>query len=214
MPMKVRFALIAVVLSTSAVAPAVIAAPPQVAPSADDKTLVDRAAAYIQDLRTVRGHFTQTTSSGASSSGEFYMQRPGKARFQYDPPTDLLVVSDGYNVKIYDRRLRTFDQYPLGSTPLVLLLAREVRLDRGVTITDVQQTAVGFSITAKDARRKAEGRITLNFAADPITLRGWTVVDAQGVETRVRLGALTPVSGLDPGLFVLRDPKGRGGEPR
>lgn len=178
--------------------------------SPEDQALVDRAAAYIQALHTVRGRFTQTTSNGASSSGEFYMQRPGKARFQYDPPTDLVVVSDGYNVKINDRRLQTFDQYPLGSTPLILLLAKDVRLDRGVAITDVQQSADGFSITARDARHKTEGRITLRFGGDPMALRGWTVIDAQGVQTRVALGALTPVGALDPGLFVMRNPRDRG----
>jgi outer membrane lipoprotein-sorting protein len=181
--------------------------------SDDDKAAVDKATAYLQDLKTVSGRFTQVSANGATSTGQFYMQRPGKARFQYDPPAQMLVVSDGHNVSIYDQRLKSFDQYPLGSTPLVLLLAREVRLDRGVIITGVERTDQGFSINARDARKQAEGRLTLNFSNEPVALKGWTIVDGQGQETRVRLGTLSPVSGLDPSLFTLRDPRARSGRP-
>lgn len=203
--------LFAAVALAGAAAPAAAAPPPTPALSEEDQALVSKAAAYIQSLKSVQGRFSQTSSRGGASAGTFSMQRPGKARFAYDPPADLLVVSDGYNVKIFDRRLKTFDQYPLGQTPLVLLLAREVRLDRGVIVTGVKRTPGGFSLTAKDARKQADGSITLDFAESPMALRGWTVVDVQGVETRVRLGELTPVPRLDPNLFVLRDPKARSG---
>ena len=197
-----------------ALAPMVVLPRPALAAAAatltsEQQAMVDRATGYIQDLRTVKGRFTQVDANGATSTGEFYMDRPGRARFEYDPPAQLLVVSDGRNVSIYDRRLKSFDQYPLGSTPLVLLLAREVRLDHGVAITAVDPTPEGFSITAHDPRRHAEGKITLLFGDDPLALRGWTIVDAQGQETRVRLGQLTPVVDLDPGLFVLKDPRAR-----
>ena len=209
--------LLATLIAASAVAGAafpsvpVQAAAPAAALSGEEQALVDRAASYLQALRTVQGRFTQTSSRGGASGGTFSMQRPGRARFEYDPPAALLIVSDGYNVKVYDRRLRTFDQYPLGSTPLVLLLAREVRLDRGVVVTRVRRTAGGFSLTARDARRQAEGSITLEFADAPVALRGWTVIDAQGVQTQVRLGALREAGRLDPGLFQLQDPRVRTG---
>lgn len=203
----------AAALTTGPLGGAVHAAPATpVAPlSAEDQAMVSRAAAYIQSLKSVQGRFEQTSSRGGASGGTFSMQRPGKARFEYEPGAQLLVVSDGYNVKVFDRKLKTFDQYPLGQTPLVLLLAREVRLDRGVVVTGVRRSADGFSLTARDARKQAEGSITLDFAAAPMALRGWTVIDAQGVRTQVRLGALTPVAQLDPDLFVLRDPKTRSG---
>ncbi len=193
--------------------PAAAVAAPAAALSPDDQALVQRATDYLQNLKTVSGRFTQLSASGAASTGQFYMQRPGKARFQYDPPAQLLVVSDGYNVSIYDARLKSFDQYPLGQTPLVLLLGRQVRFDRGVVVTSVDRTAEGFSITARDARKQAEGRITIYFGGDPMALKGWTVVDAQGQETRVRLGALVPASSLAPALFVLRNPRAPAGRP-
>lgn len=204
----ITLAISAAGASALSLAPAAAVAAP--APlTSEQQAMVDRATAYIQDLRTVKGRFTQIDANGATSTGEFYMQRPGKARFEFDPPAQLLIVSDGHNVSIFDRRLKSFDQYPLGQTPLVLLLAREVRLDRGVQITGVQRSPEGFSITARDGRKQAEGRITLNFGDDPVSLKGWTIIDAQGRETRVHLGELTPVGSLDPGLFVLKDPRAR-----
>ncbi len=181
--------------------------------SPDDQALVDKATAYLQGLKSVTGRFVQNSFNGSTSTGAFYMQRPGKARFQYDPPAEMVVVSDGYNVSVVDSRLKTHNQYPLGRTPLVILLAREVRLDRGVVVSQVDRKADGFSITARDGRKEAAGRITLDFGQDPIALRGWSVIDAQGRQTRVTLGVLTPVSDLDPNLFVIQDDRARSGRP-
>lgn len=212
--------LTALALATVPVTSALAAPTPPAPLSAEEQGLVQRAAAYLQSLASVQGRFTQTTSRGGSSQGAFYLQRPGKARFEYDPGAVMLVVSDGYNVKVFDRKLKTFDQYPLGQTPLSVLLAREVRLDKGVVVTGVGRTPEGFSISARDARRQADGSITLNFASQnvsgqnvsgqPIALTGWTLVDTQGAETKVRLGPLTPAR-LDPKLFELKDPRARSG---
>ena len=173
--------------------------------AADQQALVQQATDYLQGLKTVTGRFSQTDPNGGASSGTLYLQRPGKARFEYDPPAGLLVVSDGQFVGVSDRRLKTFNEYPLGRTPLVLLLAREVRLDRGVTVTRVEETPGGFSITARDGRGEAEGRITLLFRNDPVALRGWSLADGQGRTTQVRLGPLSPADHLAPGLFYIRD---------
>jgi outer membrane lipoprotein-sorting protein len=207
----VSLALAAASLGLGAPAPA-LAASSSLSPQ--DQALVDKATAYLQGLKSVTGHFTQNSFNGSTSTGVFYMQRPGKARFQYDPPAQMVVVSDGYNVSVVDGRLKTHDQYPLGRTPLVILLARQVRLDRGgVVVTQVDQTADGFAITARDGRKEAPGRITLDFSNDPIALRGWSVIDAQGRETKVTLGALTPAGDLDPNLFVIQDDRARSGRP-
>jgi outer membrane lipoprotein-sorting protein len=208
--LAVCLALAAASLGVGAAAPAMAAASSL---SPEDQALVDKATAYLQGLKSVTGRFTQTSFNGSTSTGVFYMQRPGKARFQYDPPAQMVVVSDGYNVSVVDSRLKTHDQYPLGRTPLVILLARQVRLDRGVVVTQVDQTADGFAITARDGRKEASGRITLNFSNDPIALRGWSVIDAQGRETKVTLGALTPATDLDPNLFTIQDDRARSGRP-
>jgi outer membrane lipoprotein-sorting protein len=181
--------------------------------SPEDQALVEKATAYLQGLKSVTGRFVQTSFSGSTSSGVFYMQRPGKARFQYDPPAQMVVVSDGYNVSVVDARLKTHDQYPLGRTPLIILLANQVRLDRGAVVTEVSRSADGFSITARDGRKATAGSITLDFSRDPIALRGWSVVDAQGRQTKVTLGGLSPTANLDPNLFVIQDDRPRSGRP-
>ena len=175
--------------------------------SADDKALVDKAAAYLEGLNEDKGRFVQTDPRGAISHGELYLKRPGRARFAYDPPSSQLVVSDGFNVSIVDPRLKTFDRYPLGATPLSLFLARDVRLDRGVLVTHVAHFGDGFSLTARDARHPNAGEVTLTFASAPMRLREWSMTDAQNQTTRIKITALEPTSGLDPALFVLRDPR-------
>ena len=117
------------------------------------------------------------------------------------------MVSDGDYVSVSDRRLKTFERYPLMSTPLSLFLARQVRLDRGVVISRVSRLSDGFSITARDGKKAAEGEITLTFSDRPLRLEGWTITDAQRRSTRIQLTGLTPASGLDPALFVLKDPR-------
>lgn len=185
---------------------------PAAALSAEDQALVDKATAYIQALGSAKGRFVQTDARGSQTQGTFYLQRPGKARFAYDGPNGLLVVSNGSAVNIFDSRLKTFESYPLSRTPLALLLAREVRLDRGVRITGVRKLNDGFTINAVDAKKETRGRIELNFSNAP-DLIGWTVTDAKGAETRVRLVDFEKTSGLDPKLFVLNDPRRRVGKP-
>jgi len=194
---------------TLALAAAPFAAPavaqPALAPA--DRALVDRAVAYLEGLTEAKGRFVQTDHRGRTTTGALYMKRPGKARFAYDPPSGLLVVSDGGVVSVQDKRLKTFDQYPLGATPLSLFLARTIRLDRGVAIARVQRLANGFSITARDGKKETAGEITLSFIDNPLALAGWTVTDAQGRPTRVQLQGLERAAGLDKSLFVLKDPR-------
>lgn len=188
-----------------------LAARPAIAPlTADDRALVDRAATYLQGLTEAKGRFVQTDARGTMTQGTVYLKRPGKARFAYEAPSGLLVVADGANVSVADSRLKTFDRYPLMATPLSIFLARQIKLDRGVVISDVSRMADGFSITARDGKKQAEGQITLTFSDNPLTLVGWTVSDAQGQSTRIRLAGLQRASGLAPTLFVLNDPRPKG----
>lgn len=181
--------------------------------SAGDQALVQRAVAYLEGLTQAKARFIQTDPRGQTSRGTVWLKRPGKARFAYDPPSGLLVVSDGGNVSVVDSRLKTFDKYPLVATPLSLFLAKNIRFDRGVQVTGVSRAADGFTITARDGRKQTAGQIALTFRNDPLTLVGWAVTDAQRRVTRVQLVDLAPVSGLDSSLFYLRDPRqgvGRG----
>ena len=180
--------------------------------SAEDRATLQRAQTYLQNLTSAQGTFVETGPGGQRREGRFYLQRPGKMRFEYTDPAGLLVVSDGYNVKRYDPRLEVFRQVPLGATPLSTFLARNVRLDQGVRIDRVTRMSSGaFAITARDSGKPNEGSVILAFAGDPIRLHEWTITDAQGTRTRTQLTSLRPASNLSASLFQLRDPTRRPG---
>lgn len=200
-----RRAALAVLFVTAA--PALAWAAPPAALSPEDQALVDKAVAYLEGLNQVKGRFTQTDQRGRTATGDFYLKRPGKIRFAYDPPNERLLVSDGSRVSVQDKRLQTFEQYALSLTPLSLFLAKHIRLDRGVRVTKVTPYSDGFSISAVDNGHITPGKVTLVFGDNPMRLKEWSIVDAQGAETRVQLADLTPVASLDPSLFVLRDPR-------
>ncbi len=206
-PTLARRLILAAGLIAALAGPA-LAAPPSAAPlTAADEALVAKAGDYLANLAEVKGRFSQTDTRGQVSQGELFIKRPGKARFAYDPPSSRLVVSDGFNVSIADPRLKTFDRYPLGSTPLALFLSRDVRTDKGVEIVRVDKFSDGFAITARDAHHRNAGTVTLTFSESPMRLREWSLTDGQGQVTQLRITGLEPADGLDPALFVLRDPR-------
>lgn len=193
-------------------APSVMA---QAGLSAEDQAVVARAQAYLRGLTSAQGEFVETGAGGQRRTGRFWLQRPGKMRFEYTNPEGLLVVSDGSNVMRYDPRLEVFRQVPLSETPLSTFLSREVRLDQGVRIDRVVRRESGaFALVARDSRRPNDGSVTLAFAGDPLRLQEWTVIDAQGARTRTQLTTLRPAGNLSNSLFQLRDPTRRPGRNR
>lgn len=196
----------------SAVVLALAAAPAlaQSSLSAEDQAVLRQAQTYLTGLTTAQGTFVETGPNNQRRTGRYYLQRPGKMRFEYTEPAGLLVVADGNNVSRWDPRLNVFRQAPLSQTPLSTFLAREVRLDQGVTIDRVTRMDSGaFAITARDAKRPNEGSVILAFAGSPLRLQEWTITDAQGARTRVQLTTLQPAPGLASNLFQLRDPTRR-----
>ena len=205
-----RFAIAALglaLLAPQVFAPAAFAKPaPAVPLTPEDQALADKAIAYLQATKSAKGRFTQTDARGGVSTGAFYLQRPGRARFDYDPPTKVIMASDGQIVSIWNQRLKTFQSYPLGMTPLGIFLAKEIRLDRGVKVIRVDHLADGFTIVARDTRRQSEGQIALTFTDNPLRLSGWTVTDAQGLSTRVSLTDFALTAPFDAGLFKPANP--------
>jgi outer membrane lipoprotein-sorting protein len=179
-----------------------------VALSSADLALVDKATKYLQSIDEVEGRFEQTNPRGVVETGDIFLKRPGKARFQYDPPSGLTVVSDGKTVSVWDSRLRTFDRTPLGATPLAILLARQIRLDQDVQVFRVGRFDDGFYLSARSThgQERTEGYITVIFGDNPMALRGWTLVDGQGQATKIKLTRLSKTP-IRPELFVLDDPR-------
>lgn len=200
-------ASLAATLAALAGAPALAASAPAPVLSAEDQAVVSRAVAYLQGLTNAKGRFIQTDARGGVAQGSFFLRRPGKARFEYDPPSGLIMASDGALVAILNTRLKTYEAYPLGMTPLSLFLAKEIRMDKGVAVSRVIRLVDGFTLVATDARKKNSGQIAINFSDTPLALQGWTITDAQGQSTRIRLTDFAPTGPLDAGLFKLKDPR-------
>jgi outer membrane lipoprotein-sorting protein len=192
-----------------ALAFAALAAPVLAAPlSAADQALVERARDYLRGLSSAMGRFTQTDPRGRTTTGTFYLRRPGRARFEYDPPSGLVVASNGFRVAVLDKRLGTLDAYPLGATPLGILLSRDIRIDKSVAIGSVSRHAGGFSILAYDAAKHGQGQISLEFADPPLKLAGWTITDAQGGTTRVKLADFAAGKTMPHRFFELAPERG------
>jgi outer membrane lipoprotein-sorting protein len=213
---RLTLALLATALAGPLLAGPLLAGPAlaQLPLRSADQDLVDAAVAYLEGLKEAKGRFVQTDARGQTTTGVLFLKRPGRARFAYDPPSGLLVVSNGRTVSVADSRLKSFDSYPLGATPLSLFLSRHISLDQGVEVVSVTRTRDGFTLVARDVRKQTAGQLALSFTQNPLRLAGWAVTDAQRRTTRVGLVELAPTSGLSPDLFVLNDPRPKGARAR
>jgi outer membrane lipoprotein-sorting protein len=178
--------------------PALAAEPPS-----DDQALVERARDYLQRISSGKGRFTQTDAAGHVTTGEFYLRRPGRARFEYDPPSGIVVASNGFRVAVLNRKLGTLDAYPLFATPLGILLSKDIRIDKDVQIGRVTRRPGGFSITARQAKKANEGQIAIDFTDEPLALSGWTITNPQGGATKVTLQDFGPSAAKPNAFFEL-----------
>ncbi len=179
---------------------------PALAQAPDAATLA-RVEAYLNALTTLRARFLQVAQNGASAQGTAWIWRPGRMRFDYDPPEPLLLVASGGQVMMYDRELRQPSTVPASSTPLGVLLRERIRLSGDITVVGMERRGGFLHVTLQRTDAPAEGRLTLTFQEDPMQLRQWTVVDAQGRETRVTLYEVDTTIRPDPKLFDFNDPR-------
>jgi outer membrane lipoprotein-sorting protein len=184
------------------------AGPPAAAPlSAQDEADLARIGAYLNGIRTLKARFLQVAPDGSTSQGTTWMQRPGRMRFQYDPPSPLLLVAGHGLFVYYDRELRQTTNIPLGSTPLGLLLRPDIALSGDVTVTAMRHVPGQIQMTLVRTASPGEGSLELVFADQPLALRQWTVIDAQAHETRVTLYDVELGGSFEPAMFILVDPK-------
>lgn len=167
---------------------------------------LDRIEAYLNDLESLRASFVQIAPNGGTSTGTLFYERPDKMRLDYDPPSELLIVANGWQLVYHDRRLDQVSHLFTSSTPLAFLLKEVVRLEGEVTVTDFERQAGELRVTLIETDEPAEGQITLVFSEDPLELRRWTVTDPQGLTTHVVLEELQTDVPLDDALFVWRNP--------
>ena len=171
--------------------------------SASDRADLTRVDNYLSGLTNLQGNFLQVGPDGSLAQGKFYLRRPGRMRFQYDPPEKLLVVADGTWVAVKDG-FSAAQRYPIGSTPLGILLDDHVDLAKEVKVLAVERQPGALRITLADKNDNAPGNITLIFDAPDLQLRQWIVTDAQGLQTTVALRNIQSGIHADNALFVLK----------
>jgi outer membrane lipoprotein-sorting protein len=206
-----RRALLALplLLATPRPAQAQRAAPAVFQPAAQDRADLARIEANLNSLRTLKAHFLQVAPDGGISEGTAWLERPGRMRFQYNPPAPFLLVAASGLLVFHDSQLNQTSNVFLSQTPLGILLADKVMLSGDVTVTGMERQPGQIQVSLVRTASPSDGTLTLIFADNPLTLRQWTVLDAQRKETRVTLYNVELGGSFDPALFNVATPAAR-----
>jgi outer membrane lipoprotein-sorting protein len=166
--------------------------------------VVQKISAYLSSLQTLIGDFVQIGPDGTRTVGKFYIQKPGRVRFDYEPPSPIDVVADGSTVVVRDRNLATQDLYPLSQTPLRYLLAEQIDIARDTNLVAIAQDNAFVSLTIEEHQLLVgTHRLVLMFSAKDLQLRQWTITDPQGYETTVAVYNLDTTHKPDPDMFAI-----------
>jgi outer membrane lipoprotein-sorting protein len=164
--------------------------------------LIQKVSLYFNQITELKGAFVQTSADNKRLRGKFYVKKPGRIRFDYNLPSRLVILSDGYYLIIQDHDLNTDDRVSLDNTPFRVLLAKDVDLLRDARIVSVQEVDDVIVLALEDKSPDTPGRIKLFLAKKPtVELKEWITTDSQGLETRVELTELSKTEELDPTLF-------------
>jgi outer membrane lipoprotein-sorting protein len=171
---------------------------------ANQRSLVDRVSLYLSTVQTLVGDFVQRGPDGSKTEGQFYIQKPGKVRFDYEPPSPIDVISDGQSVVIRNRRLATQDVIPLSQTPLRFLLSERIDLLRDTNVVGVYADNIFVTIVIEEKLPLiGTNRLMLMFGAKDLQLKQWTVTDPQGYDTTVAVSNLDSTKRPDPDMFKI-----------
>lgn len=194
-----RLPVLALLLLVSARA---MAAAPVAAPLTPQDTLeLQRIAAYLNNIRTMTAHFQQVANNGGISTGDLWVSRPGRMRFEYGAPTPITLLADSESVFYWDKELNQTSKYELRQTPAWFFLRDPISFGPDVVVTRFERAAGTVRVTVVESARPDAGSLTLVFGENPVALRQWTVVDQQGKTTALALSNLQFGMALDPRLF-------------
>jgi outer membrane lipoprotein-sorting protein len=171
---------------------------------AGQKAAAAKVSAYLSSLGTLTGNFVQIGPDGSRTTGDFYIQKPGKVRFEYDAPTTIAMISDGQSLAVRDSKLATQDIYPLSQTPLRYLLSDRIDLMKDTNVVAVTADDLYTSVTIEEKNALVgTSRLMLMVGTKDGQLKQWTVTDPQGYDTTVAIYNLDTVKKPDPGLFKI-----------
>ncbi|MCA1335546.1 LolA family protein [Pseudooceanicola marinus] len=181
-------------------------------PALADPIPLPELSAYMNGMKTAEAKFTQVNGDGSISTGQLYIMRPGRMRFEYDPPNEALVMAGGNAVAVFDPKSNGGPEtYSLGMTPLKLILDDRIDLGRDNMVTDYREEGPSTIVRAQDPEHPEYGHIELIFTGDPVELRQWVVTDEAGSQTTVILGELETGVSLGTGMFSIRQEMARRG---
>lgn len=167
---------------------------------ADNKDL-KRIETYLNGVKTLRAGFLQVSSNGGVATGKLYLARPGKLRFEYDPPTPITMIADGTFLIYIDKELEQVTHLWLDKTPIGFLVKEDIKLTGDVTVTRFSKGSNTLYATLARSDEPEQGSITMVFSDNPLALRKWSVVDPQGVKTTVTLSNLESSIDINSELF-------------
>ncbi len=159
-------------------------------------------ADHFSSVKTMMGEFVQFGPRGEQTGGKFFIERPGRIRFNYEQPSAFRVVSDGKSVVISNKKLKTADLYPLSKTPLKLLLDESIDVT-GDRVQKVREEDDLTTITLADKSVFGNSTITMMFDPKSFELRQWTIRDAQGKDTTVMIFNVEEGVNFDPKMFKI-----------
>ena len=169
--------------------------------SAEDKKDLKRIEIYLNNMKTLRAGFLQVSSNGSLATGKLFWSRPGKMRFEYDPPAPILMVADGVFLIYIDKELEQFTHLWLDNTLVWFLVKDDISFKDDVTVTKFNKGSNIFYVTLTKTKDQEQGSITMVFSDKPLAFRKWTITDPQGIETTVTLSNLESGVKIDPELF-------------
>jgi outer membrane lipoprotein-sorting protein len=169
----------------------------------EERAVLGEIAQKLSGVQTMNGEFVQFNPDGTQQQGKFYIARPGRVRFQYDPPATVSVIADGESVLVFDKKLQTYDIWPLSQTPLRLLLDRNLNLATSDRVTRVGVAPDLVEVELQDDTRFSAGTLDLIFDRASYQLRQWTVTDQQGLQTMVALYNVETGQKLAADLFKI-----------
>src|SRR3954469_1490822 len=171
---------------------------------ANQKAQASRVSSYLSSLQTLVGNFVQVGPDGSKTKGDFYIQKPGKVRFEYEAPSPIAIIADGSSLAVRDTKLATQDIYPLSQTPLRFLLSDRIDLLKDTNVVNVTADDIYISVTIEEKQALiGTSRLMLMVGVKDGQLKQWTVTDPQGYDTTIAVYNLDSSKKVDPGLFKI-----------
>jgi len=166
------------------------------------RAIIERVDTYLSGTQVLSGDFIQVGPDGTKTKGQFFISKPGKVRFEYDPPSPIDIIADGQSVVVRDRKLATQDVYPLSQTPLRFLLSDHVNLLKDTNLVALYTDDVFITVVVEEKNPLVgTSRLMIMFSSTDMQIKQWTVTDPQGYDTTVAVYNLDTTKRPDPNLF-------------